>query len=147
LKQPFFSGYIIKKTLIPVEQKTKGIWSKGDVIRVRLDLESQADRTWVVVSDPIPGGAMILGSGLGRDSSLLSGDEQERGRAWETFRERSFEALRVYYELVPKGKWTVEYTIRLNSEGLFYLPETRAEALYSPEMFGELPNRKMEVRR
>ena len=147
LKQPFSSGYTIKKTLIPVEQKTKGLWSKGDVIRVRLELESQADRTWVVVSDPIPGGAMILGSGLGRDSSLLSGDEQERGRAWETFRERSFEALRVYYEWVPKGKWTVEYTLRLNNEGLFYLPETRAEALYSPEMFGELPNRKMEIRR
>jgi uncharacterized protein YfaS (alpha-2-macroglobulin family) len=147
LKQPFFSGYTIKKTLIPVEQKTKGLWSKGDVIRVRLELESQADRTWVVVSDPIPGGAMILGSGLGRDSSLLSGDEQERGRVWETFRERSLEALRVYFELVLKGKWTVEYTLRLNNEGLFYLPETRAEALYSPEMFGELPNRKMEVKR
>jgi alpha-2-macroglobulin len=147
LKQPFFSGYTIRKTLIPVEQKTKGLWSKGDVIRVRLELESQADRTWVVVSDPIPGGAMILGSGLGRDSSQLSEYEQERGRAWETFRERSFEALRVYYEWVPKGKWTVEYTVRLNNEGIFYLPETRAEALYSPEMFGELPNRKMEVRR
>ena len=117
------------------------------MLRVRLELESQADRTWVVVSDPIPGGAVILGSGLGRDSSLLSGEEQERGRAWETFRERSFEALRVYFELVPKGRWTVEYTIRLNNEGLFYLPETRVEALYSPEMFGELPNRKMEIRR
>ena len=116
------------------------------MVRVHLELESQADRTWVVVSDPIPGGAMILGSGLGRDSSLLSGDEQERGRAWETFRERSFEALRVYYEFVPKGKWTVEYTFRLNNEGIFYLPETRVEALYSPEMFGELPNRKMEIR-
>ncbi len=147
LKQPFSSGYTIKKTLIPMEQKTKGLWSKGDVIRVRLELESQADRTWVVVSDPIPGGAMILGSGLGRDSSLLSGSEQEQGRAWETFRERSFEALRVYFEWVPKGKWSVEYTIRLNNEGVFYLPETRAEALYSPEMFGELPNRKMEVKR
>ena len=147
LKQPFSSGYTIKKTLLPVEQKTKGLWSQGDVIRVRLELESQADRTWVVVSDPLPGGAMILGSGLGRDSSQLSGDEQERGRAWETFRERSFEALRVYYEWVPKGKWTVEYTVRLNNEGFFYLPETRAEALYSPEMFGELPNRKMEISR
>ena len=52
LKQPFSSGYTIKKTLIPVEQKTKGLWSQGDVIRVRLELESQADRTWVVVSDP-----------------------------------------------------------------------------------------------
>ena len=130
LPKPISSGYTIKKTLIPVEQKIKGLWSRGDVLRVRLDLEAQADRTWVVVNDPLPGGARILGSGLGRDSALLTADERERGQAWETFRERSFDALQVYYEYVPKGRWTMEYTFRLNNEGLFNLPETRVEALY-----------------
>jgi hypothetical protein len=101
--------------------------------------------TWVVLNDPIPAGSMILGGGLGRDSSLLTREELERGRVWETFRERSLEALRVYYEFVPKGKWTVEYTLRLNNGGTFYLPETRVEALYAPEMFGEWPNRRMEI--
>jgi len=46
---------------------------------------------------------------------------------------------------VPKGSWTLEYTVRLNNSGMFFLPATRVEALYAPEMFGELPNRKMEV--
>jgi uncharacterized protein YfaS (alpha-2-macroglobulin family) len=46
---------------------------------------------------------------------------------------------------VPKGKWTIEYTIRLNNEGIFHLPETRVEALYAPEMFGEMPNERIEV--
>ncbi len=145
LQQPVSSGYAIRKTWIPVEQKNGKTWNKGDVVRVHLELESQADMTWVVLSDPIPAGSMILGGGLGRDSSLLTGEESERGRVWETFRERSLEALRVYYEFVPKGKWTVEYTLRLNNGGTFYLPETRVEALYAPEMFGEWPNRKMEI--
>jgi uncharacterized protein YfaS (alpha-2-macroglobulin family) len=145
LQQPVSNGYAIRKTWIPVEQKNGTTWHKGDVVRVRLELESQADMTWVALSDPIPAGSMILGSGLGRDSSLLTEEELERGRVWETFRERSMEALRVYYEFVPKGKWTVEYTLRLNNGGTFYLPETRVEALYAPEMFGELPNRKMEI--
>ncbi len=146
LKEPFSSGFKIKKTLIPIEQKKKGSWSKGDTMRVRLELESQTDMTWVAINDPVPAGSMILGSGLGRDSALLSSSESERGWAWETYRERSLEALRVYYEYVPKGKWTVEYTLRLNNSGTFYLPETRVEALYSPEMFGEMPNKKMEVK-
>ncbi len=146
MKQSFFSGYRIKKTLIPIEPKSQGTWSQGDLVRVRLEMEAQADRTWVVVSDPIPAGSMILGSGLGRDSRMLTNDEQERGRAWETFRERSFEAIRVYYEVVPKGNWTIEYTLRLNNAGTFSLPETRVEALYSPEMFGELPNKTMEIK-
>ena len=39
----------------------------------------------------------------------------------------------------------VEYTLRLNNAGDFALPPTRAEALYAPEMFGELPNARWKV--
>ena len=53
--------------------------------------------------------------------------------------------MRVYYEYIWKGNITVEYTVRFNNEGTFNLPETRVEALYSPEMFGEIPNKKMEI--
>ncbi len=115
-------------------------------MRVRLELEAQSDMTWVVVSDPIPAGAAILGTGLGRDSSLSTEGEERQGWVWPAFEERSFEAFRAYYEFVPKGKWTVEYTLRLNSAGEFSLPPTRVEALYYPEMFGETPNVRVSVR-
>lgn len=146
LQKPFFSGYTVRKTLIPVERKLKDAWSRGDVVRVRLELEAQSDMTWVVVDDPIPAGASLLGTGLGRDSELLSGGEGRAGWVWPAFEERSFEAFRAYYEMVPKGKWMVEYTMRLNNPGTFSLPETKVEALYAPEMRGEIPNGKMEIR-
>ena len=145
LRQPLSSGFKIRKTLTAVEQKRPGIWSRGDVIRVRLILEASSDMTWVVVSDPVPGGGSILGSGLGRDSQLLTRAEERKGWVWPAFEERSAEAFRAYYEYVPKGEWTVEYTMRLNSEGLFALPTTRVEAMYSPEMFGEAPNEAMRI--
>lgn len=145
LKEALSSGYTIKKTLIPVEQKEKGKWSKGDVVKVHLDLEAQSDMTWVAVNDPVPGGANILGTGLGRDSQILTRDEESRGWVWPAFEERSFGAFRAYYEFVPKGKWTVEYTLRLNNEGIFNLPATRVEALYAPEMLGEMPNEMMQI--
>jgi uncharacterized protein YfaS (alpha-2-macroglobulin family) len=100
----------------------------------------------VVVNDPIPAGSTLLGSGLARDSSLLTRDEKAKGWAWPVFQERSFESLRSYYEYVPKGKWTLEYTVRINNEGVFQLPPTRVEALYSPEMFGEIPNQAVTVK-
>jgi len=145
LKEPLSSGYKIIRTLIPVDRKHEEKWSRGDVIRVRLELEAQADMTWVVVKDPIPAGSSILGTGLGRDSRILTSGERQKGWAWPVFQERSFEEFRAYFDYVPKGKWTVEYTIRLNNEGVFHLPETRVEALYSPEMFGEIPNGEFEV--
>ncbi len=145
LKESVSSGYKIRKTLTPVSQKESGRWSRGDVVRVKLELESQADMTWVVVNDPVPAGSSILGTGLGRDSELLTRDEKKTGWVWPAFEERSFESFRAYYEYVPKGKWTVEYTMRLNNDGAFGLPETRVEAMYAPEMFGMSPNKKMQV--
>jgi uncharacterized protein YfaS (alpha-2-macroglobulin family) len=145
LKAPLSSGYKVVKTITPLEQKKAGVWSRGDVYRVRLDLEAQSDMTWVVVDDPIPASASILGTGLGRDSKILSSGEQRQGWVWPAFEERTFEAFRSYYEFVPKGKWVVEYSVRLNNQGDFVLPQTRIEAMYSPEMFGEIPNQKINV--
>jgi|WetSurMetagenome_2_1015567.scaffolds.fasta_scaffold00036_11 alpha-2-macroglobulin len=145
VKESFSSGYKIRKTLTPVTKKERGKWNRGDVVRVRLELEAQSDMTWVVVNDPIPAGSGILGTGLGRDSELLTTGEKNTGWVWPAFEERSFEAFRAYYEYVPKGKWTIEYTVRLNNDGVFNLPETRVEAMYAPEMFGITPNKKMRI--
>ena len=35
--------------------------------------------------------------------------------------------------------------MRLNNPGTFALPPTRVEAMYAPEMFGEIPNVRMVV--
>jgi hypothetical protein len=78
---------------------------------------------------------------------MLTQDEKRKGRVWPAFEERSFESFRAYYDYVPKGNWTVEYTIRLNTSGTFHLPSTRVEAMYFPEMMGEIPNAIMAVER
>lgn len=143
---PFSSGYRITKTVTPVEQKVPGQWSRGDVMRVRVDVDAQADMTWVVVNDPVPTGASMLGTGLGRDEQINRSGERQDGRVWLAYEERSFEAFRAYYRYVPKGQFTVEYTVRLNNPGTFGLPATRVEAMYSPEMFGESPNPTVSVK-
>ena len=141
LHEPLATGFRITRTVTPIEQSRPGVWTRGDVARVHLDLEAQSDMTWVVVDDPIPAGATILGSGLGGQSQLLTrGERQGGGWAWLAYDERRFEGYRAYYELVPQGHWSVEYTVRFDNPGTFQLPSTRVEAMYAPEMFGELPN-------
>ncbi len=146
LKAPFSAGYTIRKTITPVEQAVSGTHTRGDVWRVSLEVNASADMTWVVVTDPIPGGATILGGGLGRDSQIAtSGQRSASGNAWPAFEERSFESYRSYYEYVPKGVFKMEYTVRLNNVGTFSLPPSRVEAMYAPEMFGETPNARVTV--
>ncbi len=146
LKEALSTGYRVTRQVFPVSQKAKGEWHKGDVARVHLDVEAQSDMTWVVVNDPIPSGATILGTGLGGDSKLLTQGERKQGWVWPAFEERTFDAFHAYYRFVPKGKFALEYTVRLNNDGSFLLPTTRVEAMYAPEMFGELPNAKVEVK-
>jgi uncharacterized protein YfaS (alpha-2-macroglobulin family) len=145
LKAPISAGYDIKRTVSAVEQKDKSKWSRGDVMRVRLEVDAQSDMTWVVVNDPVPGGATLLGSGLSRDSVIATSTEKRATTAWAAFEERSFEAYRSYYGYLPRGKHVIEYTLRLSNAGRFSLPPTRIEALYAPETFGETPNATLEV--
>lgn len=156
--QAFSAGFRVQKTITPVQQAVPGHTTRGDVLRITLKVKADADMTWVVLSDPIPGGATILGGGLGRDSQIAieqssdkaTADEKETSAhlydaALPAFEERSFEAWRGYYEFVPKGEFQVSYTVRLNNVGQFSLPPTRIEALYAPEMFGETPNAAVQV--
>ena len=145
LKAPLSTGYRITRTVTPIERKTAGIWSRGDIYRVRLDIDAQADMTWVVVDDPIPAGASVLGTGLGRDSQIATTGERRTGWTWPTYEERTHAGFRAYYEWLPKGRFSVEYTVRLNNVGTFSLPPTRVEAMYAPEMFGEFPNAGVTV--
>jgi hypothetical protein len=151
LKEPVRAGYSVTRSVTAVEQKdpqssTTGIWSRGDVLKVHLEVEAQSDMTWVVVSDPVPAGATILGTGLGRDSVIATRTERRAGNAWPAFEERSFEAFRSYYDYLPRGKQVIEYTVRLNNPGRFALPPTRVEAMYAPESFGAAPNAAVEVK-
>ena len=146
LDRPLFAGYQIKRSVTPIEQKTANVWARGDVYRVTLEVDAQADMTWVVINDPIPAGAAVLGSGLGGDSRQLASNERRDGLAWPAYEERAFDGFRAYYRYVPKGKLKVEYTVRLNNAGAFSMPPTRVEAMYAPESFAELPVASIEVR-
>jgi uncharacterized protein YfaS (alpha-2-macroglobulin family) len=170
LKAPLSSGYRITRTVTPIQQKTKdragdglprasaasppgagtpnareasvgGVpWTRGDIARVTLTIEAQSDMTWVVVDDPLPAGATALGRGLGGDSGIATQGERKQGTVWPAFEERTLAAYRGYFRYVPKGTFVTEYTVRLNNPGTFNLPATRVEAMYAPEMFGEIPN-------
>jgi alpha-2-macroglobulin len=130
--------------MIPVVVRDKGSWSRGDIVRVRLEIDAQADMIWVVVDDPLPAGASHLGMGLGA-SQVAAQDEKHERWVWTAFTERTFDAYRGYYAFIPKGHFVVEYTMRMNQSGIPQVPPTRVEALYAPEMFGERSNEVIEV--
>jgi len=142
LKAPLFTGYRITREVSAIQQKVAGSWSRGDVMKVRLTIEASAGRTWVVINDPVPPGATILND-LGGQSSILA-SQTSSGNA-PSYVDRGQGYWRGFYEWMPAGGLTAEYAVRLNGTGRFSLPPTRVEAMYSPDIRGQLPNGSLEV--
>ena len=143
LAAPAFAGYRVGRQVSFIERQRPGQLSRGDVLKIRLTIDSAVDRTWVVVEDPVPAGASIISHGGGQ-SGLLA--EQASGTDWyPSYIERGLDAWRGYYGWLPKGRWSVEYVVRINAAGRFLMPPTRVEAMYSPEIHGALPNAPLTV--
>lgn len=140
--KPISAGLSLERHIEAVEQAKPGVWSRGDIMRVKIKVKAQGQASWVVVSDPVPAGATILGSGLGRDSAMATAGEEQSGQ-WPSFVERRFDGYRAYYERFEEGTTEVSYTVRLNTVGQFVLPASRAEALYEPDVFAVWPNEQV----
>jgi uncharacterized protein YfaS (alpha-2-macroglobulin family) len=148
LKSPMNFGYAITKNVTAVDQKKKGEWSVGDIVNVELVVKAGSDQSWVVINDPLPSGASHLGTGLEGESKLMNkapvANDGISGWPLE-YEEKGFSKYVAYAGYLPAGTYKVNYRYRVNSAGKFKLPPTRAEALYSPEVFGEIPNGDMNV--
>jgi hypothetical protein len=107
LTAPRYAGFQLKRSVNPIEQADKtlppGTFSRGDIVRITLEFNASTEMTWVALTDAIPAGATILGSGLGRDSQIATNGEKQETNAWLAYQERSLEGLRAYYEYVPAG--------------------------------------------
>ncbi|MFM9828691.1 MAG: alpha-2-macroglobulin, partial [Sphingomonas sp.] len=141
LAAPVAAGYTLAKKVEVMQARTKGVLTRGDVLRITLTVAATAERNWVVVSDPVPAGATII-SDTGGQSALLGGD----GGQQPSYVERGGATWRGYYDWVPRGSFSVSYAVRLNGTGRFVLPPSRVEAMYSPAIHAALPNAPVTVR-
>ncbi|WP_374029551.1 alpha-2-macroglobulin [Bdellovibrio bacteriovorus] len=119
--QSVFAGFTVTKTVSPVTQKKKGVWSVGDIAKVTLRVQAKVPQSWVVVEDPIPVGARVTES------------------SWANAIERKEEMVRFYYSWFDASSEVIEYTIRFNQAGTYRMPKTHVEAMYSPDLYADLP--------
>ncbi len=143
LKEPLNAGYRIKRSVSIVKAASKDRLTRGDVIKVRIEVVAAAGRTWVVINDPIAPGATIVGN-LGGQSEMLAAQAGGSG-AQPSYVERGKDSWRGYFGWMPAGTHAVEYVVRLNGSGRFTLPPTRVEAMYSPAIRGQWPNAPLTV--
>ncbi len=108
-------------------------WKAERNYTAEVTIDSPVSGSWLAVQIPLPTGATLLGT------EAVSGSEisfaENRGNQWVG-----------YYEYYDQGKTTFKLRFRLNQAGKFVIPPARAEAMYSPDVFSELPLAKIEVK-
>ena len=143
LTQPLSAGYRLTRAVTVVRARNPGRLTRGDVMRVTLTVDASAERNWVVVSDPVPPGATVIGANGGQSAML--GEDGEGEGVQPSYIERGRDAWRGYFAWVPRGRFVASYTMRLNGAGRFALPPSRVEAMYSPDIRAAVPIGRVEV--
>ena len=135
------NGIVVAKTFKPVQQKRAGRYSVGDIIQVTVTADNKAGLGWLAIDDPVPAGSTVLG-GLAKLATTA-----EMPQTWSGYRyiERTFTSVRSSFEWAGKGQHSFTYEIRLTTPGKFALPPTHAEAMYAPEVNGQLGNAVFEI--
>lgn len=132
-----------------VQHNADGSWTirAGAKVRVKLTMVADARRTHVALIDPLPAGLEPVNPALSVSQTTpppteVDGDEEAIDSSWfwgwnwydhQNLRDDRAEAFADY---LPGGTYEYSYIARATTPGSFVVPPTRAEEIYSPEVFG-----------
>lgn len=135
----------------------------GELVRVDLFVTLPAQRNFVVVNDPIPGGLEPVNRDLATASTVDADKADTPGasggkplyaqgsiwwdlRDWRDFnvsfwsfyhKELRHDSARFYSEYLPQGNYHLSYVAQAIAPGSFVVMPTHAEEMYDPDVFGQ----------
>lgn len=128
--------------------------NRGDVVRVGLYLDIRDQRDFVIVDDPVPGFLQPINLRLAKTNILevlLKQDDyselipQNLTGRWRTLgssrwgfynREIGNDNVRFASDFLPSGRYRLYWVGRVVSTGSFLARPAHAEAMYTPEIYG-----------
>jgi uncharacterized protein YfaS (alpha-2-macroglobulin family) len=137
-----------------VSQNEQGDWfvKAGAKVEVELSMVVTERRYHVALVDPLPAGLEPLNPALlGTPPVSTGGDVDGSVSWWRWWRWYEHENLRderaeVFASLLYPGVYTYRYTALATTPGEFVLPPTKAEEMYSPEVFGRTATGRLTVK-
>jgi uncharacterized protein YfaS (alpha-2-macroglobulin family) len=128
-----------------VTRDENGVWhiKAGARVRVKISMVVDNRRYHVALVDPLPAGLEIVNPDLAVSGSVPqdpSGSGYHYGWWWwgtwyehQNLRDERAEA---FASLVWDGVYNYSYVARATTPGTFVVPPSKAEEMYSPEVFG-----------
>ncbi len=122
----------------------------GDLVRVKVTVETPKDRAYVAVVDRLPAGFEAVNTRLA--TSVQDPRAQESRDRWYwrpgwTHTELKDDRVLAFADRMVSGELEMTYLARAVTPGTFTAAPAGAEAMYEPEVNGRTVSRKVEVGR
>ncbi|MCI0495470.1 hypothetical protein L0Z72_10730 [candidate division KSB1 bacterium] len=142
---------IVKKwEVVEGKQMADGSIATGSVIKVTLTVASHMERNYVVIDDPLPAGFEVINTRLKTVSEayniykpLQLDDEYWGGFNFYELRDNK---VLVFADNLSAGVHSFVYLCQALSSGDFSMPPTKAEEMYTPEVFGRTITEEIIIR-
>ncbi len=128
-----------------VFQDSDGVWhiKAGARVRVKITMATSNRRYNVALVDPLPAGLEIINPALAVSGSVPQDPDDSNNRygwwwwgTWYEHQNMRDERAEAFTTLLWDGVYTYSYVTRATTPGTFVVPPTKAEEMYSPEVFG-----------
>ena len=127
----------LKSTRLQPAQSTTTCFQSGDVVQVRLIVNSPSKYDHILVEDYLPAGCEAFDRGR---------VEPWEWTYWWVDRDVRDERVSFYVETLPAGKRTLEYEFRAAVPGTYHAMPPLAQAMYQPEITASGPEDRVRVR-
>jgi len=149
-KEPLDQGMAVLKSVTPVESAflKDGSYPLGQVFRVTLTLETPLDRYFVVMNDPLPAGLEPIQVDLAGVSAAVQQYDDQQTDWWSGFThvEKHDDRVLLFADYLPAGVTSYSYLLRSVTKGRYTVPPTKAEEMYTPEVFGRTISKVIDVK-
>lgn len=136
--------------LATTPDRTRFAFGGGDLVLADIVVVTGQPRHYVVIDSPLPAGFEAVDTRLATTSGRLDvdaaepskgydDDERAKGEAFNSswfLREVRDDRVLFFVDHMAAGMYRYRYLARATSLGRFMVPPTKAEAMYSPEVFG-----------
>jgi uncharacterized protein YfaS (alpha-2-macroglobulin family) len=148
---PVDMGFVVQRSYEAVDdpdhvyRDEDGIWhiTAGARVRVRLTMVADNRRYHVALVDPLPAGLEIVNPALAVTGSIPQDPDSADFRygwwwwwPWYEHQNMRDERAEAFASLLWEGVYEYTYIARATTPGTFVVPPTKAEEMYSPEVFG-----------
>jgi uncharacterized protein YfaS (alpha-2-macroglobulin family) len=126
-------------------------YQAGKKYAVTLTVRTPQDRTFVALSDPLPGGFEVIDPSFATEAegdARKLADSSPGSAGWDTFNrsENYDDRVQVYCNFLQAGEHHWTYLVQATTPGSYSVPAAWVEQMYEPEVFGRTASSQAEIR-